>query len=154
MVLCVSSILGWSPARAGSGGQHPELEVTDGWYRMRAKIDLPLARAVRRGLIRVGSKLSVSGAKVSSLYRSPWSPTLTSYALDQLSGDRKEACEILEAYDNTYLELCGNSSHLAPWHAKMGFVKEPFVATLDSLTADGGNIPATDLVVDKVCLSI
>ena len=77
MVLCVSNILGWSPARAGSGGQHPELEVTDGWYRMRAKIDLPLARAVRRGLIRVGSKLSVSGAKVSSLYRSPWSPKLT-----------------------------------------------------------------------------
>lgn len=48
------------------------------------------------------------------------------------------------------LELSGNSTHLASWHAKLGFVKEPFVATLDSLTADGGRVPAMDLEVIKV----
>ncbi|KAI0720072.1 hypothetical protein C8T65DRAFT_634775 [Cerioporus squamosus] len=132
MVLCVSNIM-WSPPAIDEHGvavdPHPEFEITDGWYLLRAKVDLPLARAVRRGLIRVGTKLAVSGSR--------------------LSGDRKEACEILEAYDNTWLELCGNSTHLAPWHAKLGFVKEPFVATLDSLTADGGIVPAMDLVVQK-----
>ena len=70
--------------------------------------------------------------------------------MTQLGGDRKEPCEILEAYDNTYLDLSGNSTHLAPWHAKLGFVKDPFIATLDSLTPDGGRVPAMDLIVTKV----
>ena len=32
----------------------------------------------------------------------------------------------------------------------MGFVKAPFVATLDSLTADGGVVAAMDIIVEKV----
>ncbi len=68
MVLCVSKIM-WSPSVVDERGvpvdPHPELEITDGWYLLRAKVDLPLARAVRRGLIRVGTKLAVSGARVS-----------------------------------------------------------------------------------------
>ena len=71
MVLCVSSIISWSPADVDPQGRpidpHPELEVTDGWYRLRARVDPPLARAVRRGLIRVGTKLAVSGAMVCIL---------------------------------------------------------------------------------------
>ena len=153
MVLCVSNILGWSRAEVDPQdvpiGPHPELEVTDGWYRLRARVDLPLARAIGRGSIRIGTKLAVSGAKVCVLYSSLSCVLKRGW---QLCGDRKEACEILEAYDNTYLELYGNSSHLAAWHAKLGFVREPFIATLDSLTADGGNIPVTDLVVEKVCI--
>ena len=58
----------WAPAVVDGEGRpvdpHPELEVTDGWYRLRARVDRPLARAVRRGLIGVGTKLAVSGAKV------------------------------------------------------------------------------------------
>ncbi|KAI1793117.1 hypothetical protein LXA43DRAFT_1060141 [Ganoderma leucocontextum] len=133
MVLCVSSIVMWAPAVVDGEGRpvdpHPELEVTDGWYRLRARVDRPLARAVRRGLISVGTKLAVSGAK--------------------LGGDRKEPCEILEAYDSTYLDLSGNCTHLAAWHARLGFVKDPFIATLDSLTPDGGRVPAMDLVITK-----
>lgn len=56
----------------------------------------------------------------------------------------------MEAYNNTYLDLSGNSTHLAPWHAKLGFVKDPFIATLDSLTPDGGRVPAMDLIITKV----
>jgi breast cancer 2 susceptibility protein len=67
MVLCVSNIF-WSPASVTDGGlsiePYPELEVTDGWYRLRARIDLAMARAVRRGVIRVGRKIGVAGAKV------------------------------------------------------------------------------------------
>ena len=47
------------------------------------------------------------------------------------------------------LQICGNSSHLAPWHAKLGFVRRPWVATLDSLTADGGLVTLVDVVVER-----
>jgi len=70
MVLCVSDIL-WSPAGITEDGlpiePHPELEVTDGWYRLRAQVDLPMARAVRKGTIRIGRKIGVAGAKVCVL---------------------------------------------------------------------------------------
>lgn len=67
MVLCISNIF-WSPAGITDDGlpieSHPELEVTDGWYRLRAEVDIPLARAVRRGAIIVGRKIGVAGARV------------------------------------------------------------------------------------------
>ncbi|KIK90938.1 hypothetical protein PAXRUDRAFT_831248 [Paxillus rubicundulus Ve08.2h10] len=123
MVLCVSDII-WS--NGGCDGDdipsplHPELEVTDGWYRLRARIDAPLARAVKKGKIRIGRKIAVAGTKLFS--------------------ERKEGSEILEAYDSNVLLLTGNSSHMAPWHGKLGFQRGPFIATLNSLTADGGTV--------------
>ncbi|KAI0640038.1 hypothetical protein C8Q77DRAFT_1214381 [Trametes polyzona] len=133
MVLCVSNIVTRGSSFVDKSGvpfePHPELEVTDGWYRLRATVDMPLARAIRRGRISIGTKLAISGAR--------------------LSGDRKEPCEVLEAYDNTVLELTGNGTNLAPWHAKLGFVKQPFIATLDKLTPDGGTVPAMDVIITK-----
>lgn len=69
MVLCISDII-W-PAGGPEGDNaavqtYPELEVTDGWYRLRARIDAPLARGVRKGKIKIGRKIAVAGAKVSS----------------------------------------------------------------------------------------
>jgi hypothetical protein len=69
MVLCVSDII-WSQdsVQVGEDGlpgvPHPTLEVTDGWYRLRARVDEILARSVRRGVIRVGRKIAISGASV------------------------------------------------------------------------------------------
>lgn len=71
MVLCVSNIL-WSPEMTDNGipiDAHPELEVTDGWYRLKAQIDLQMARAVRKGAIRIGRKFGVAGARVCDFYR-------------------------------------------------------------------------------------
>jgi breast cancer 2 susceptibility protein len=48
------------------------------------------------------------------------------------------------------LVLSGNSSHLLPWDAKLGFTKGPSIATMYSLTPDGGPIAAMDVVVVKV----
>lgn len=42
----------------------PELEITDGWYRLRVEVDGPLARAIRKGVIRAGRKIGVVDAKV------------------------------------------------------------------------------------------
>ncbi|KAJ7293018.1 hypothetical protein C8J57DRAFT_1111207 [Mycena rebaudengoi] len=132
MVLCVSNIT-WSEAGVTDDGMpiepHPELEVTDGWYRLRAQVDAPLARAVRKGTIRVGRKIGVASARLSS--------------------ERKDASDVLEAYNSTKLVLSGNSSHLVPWHEKLGFKISPWVATMNSLTGDGGIVTAMDVVVLK-----
>lgn len=64
MVLCVSEI-NWSvEGDSGSRTVCPELVLTDGWYKIRAKTDQALARAAQKGKIRVGRKLGVIGARV------------------------------------------------------------------------------------------
>lgn len=67
MVLCVSKIF-WSEAGADDEGIPtecvPQLELTDGWYRLRANVDDPLERAIRKGHIRVGRKLAIANARV------------------------------------------------------------------------------------------
>ncbi|KAG1757223.1 hypothetical protein EDB19DRAFT_1656380 [Suillus lakei] len=116
MVLCVSNVT-WSPAGESDDGfpipSHPELEVTDGWYRLRARVDKPLARAIRKGHIKIGRKIAVTGAR--------------------LSAERKDGQEVLEAYESNVLVLTGNSSHMAPWHAKLGFQRSPFIATFNTV---------------------
>ncbi|KLO09271.1 hypothetical protein SCHPADRAFT_574338 [Schizopora paradoxa] len=148
MVLCVSKIV-WPdqvtsvqpsrpPSKKGKGkvvvaDPLPQLEVTDGWYRLRAQVDETLARACKKGTIRVGRKIAVVGAKLDS--------------------QKKDAAEILDAYDSVTLVLTGNSTHLAQWHAKLGFQMSqpyPFIATLHKLSADGGNVSVLDLVIEKV----
>ncbi|KAL0068623.1 hypothetical protein AAF712_004339 [Marasmius tenuissimus] len=132
MILCVSGIT-WPKPTVVDGQRFtppPEIEVTDGWYKLRAAIDAPLARAVRKGTLKIGRKIAVAGARLDS--------------------ERKDGVEVLEAYTSCKLILNGNSSHLAPWHAKLGFQSGPFIATLRSLTPDGGMVPVMDLVVTKV----
>ena len=68
----------------------------------------------------------------------------------QLENTRKEPLEILDAYGSCMLELSGNATHLAPWYTKLGFQAEPFIATLSSLSPDGGHVPFMHLVVEKV----
>ncbi|KAI9511878.1 hypothetical protein F5148DRAFT_178985 [Russula earlei] len=132
MVFCVSDIT-WSGSGTGDDGlplvPHPTLELTDGWYRLRAQADDVLARAARRGIIRVGRKIAVCGA---SLPRNA------------------EPCEVLEAYDKVKLNITGNGSHLAPWYTKLGFQPRPAIATLHALSPEGGVVPCLQLVVTKV----
>lgn len=68
----------------------------------------------------------------------------------QLSSEKKEPSEVLEAYNSTTLLISGNSSHLLPWHTKLGLRPGPCISTLHSLTADGGVVAALDFVVIKV----
>ncbi|KAF9479433.1 hypothetical protein BDN70DRAFT_906293 [Pholiota conissans] len=132
MVLCVTNIF-WSARREDEDENpiepHPELELTDGWYRLRAQIDLPMARAVRRGVIKIGRKIGFAGARLLT--------------------EKKDAMEILDAYSSTFLVISGNSSHLMPWHTKLGFTQGPCISTLHSLTADGGVVAALDFVIVK-----
>jgi breast cancer 2 susceptibility protein len=58
--------------------------------------------------------------------------------------------EILDAYNSTRLVISGNSSHLAPWHAKLGFQTGPCISTLHHLNGDGGHVAVMAIVVIKV----
>jgi hypothetical protein len=73
MVLCVASF-GLQTAPVPEPGQRdsfpvgmkvPVLELTDGWYRIKATVDVTLARAWERGKLRVGCKIACSGVRVS-----------------------------------------------------------------------------------------
>jgi breast cancer 2 susceptibility protein len=57
--------------------------------------------------------------------------------------------EPLTAYTKAHLELNGNSTSLAKWDAKLGFHSTPFIATLRSLSNDGGPVPLMDIVITK-----
>lgn len=156
MVLCISNIF-WSESGVTSDGLAiaacPELEVTDGWYKLRATVDPPLARAIERGAIRVGRKIAVAGAKVplSSLHIFRFRELTQTILSIKLSTGKSEPCEVLDAYETVQLSLSGNSAHIAPWHAKLGFTNGPCVSTLHSLTPDGGPVQMLDLIVTKVC---
>lgn len=67
MILCVSAIIN-SPADPASDGENATerqaLELTDGWYTIRANVDAPLSRALKSGKLRVGCKIGIAGAKV------------------------------------------------------------------------------------------
>lgn len=67
MVLCVSNVT-WTPAGVDEDGmpvpQIPQIEITDGWYRLRANVDEPLERAIRKGHLRIGGKIAVANARV------------------------------------------------------------------------------------------
>ncbi|KAI0348271.1 nucleic acid-binding protein [Trametopsis cervina] len=132
IVLCISSVT-WIPAGDDEHGipnePNPVVEVTDGWYRMHAEVDEPLVRALRRGTLSVGKKVAVIGARLSS--------------------EKKDGAEILEGGGSLSLRISGNSSHLAPWHAKLGFQKDPFISMLGSLTSDGGTVAVCDVVIEK-----
>jgi breast cancer 2 susceptibility protein len=62
MILCVFDIT-WPDDKKDSAVL-PEFVLTDGWYKIRAKVDQALARAEKKGRIRIGAKLSIMGAKV------------------------------------------------------------------------------------------
>ncbi|KIP11131.1 hypothetical protein PHLGIDRAFT_100069 [Phlebiopsis gigantea 11061_1 CR5-6] len=114
----------------------PVVEVTDGWYRVRAEVDSGMIRAIQRGVLRVGMKVGLVGAR--------------------LLDPRSEPLEILEKpwknlrSDSIFaLRISSNGCHLAPWHAKLGFQAQPFIATLASLTPDGGLVPVLDVKIVK-----
>lgn len=77
MVLCVSNILWPEGTSVDDTDASPELEVTDGWYKMRAQLDNCLMKAVKKGRIRIGAKLATVGARVSGSTELYCLPSLT-----------------------------------------------------------------------------
>ncbi|CAH3115249.1 unnamed protein product, partial [Porites lobata] len=104
------------------------IELTDGWYSIRALLDRPLTRLLNDGKLVVGQKLCVYGA--------------------ELVGS-EQAVSPLEAPPSLMLRLHANSTRRALWDAKLGFHRHvrAFPLPLVSLFCDGGFTGCIDVIV-------
>ncbi|KAJ3051209.1 Breast cancer 2, early onset [Rhizophlyctis rosea] len=140
LVLCVSAVFGGSEPAARSSEQEGRdqsqtpstsisLEVTDGWYHIRASLDEVLQKCVRDGKIYVGQKLRICGA--------------------QLTGP-VDARPALEVGTETQLRLVANGTRRARWDAKLGYQRERhFGLGIPQLAPGGGAVPYVDVVVTR-----
>ncbi|KAH7105876.1 BRCA2, oligonucleotide/oligosaccharide-binding, domain 1-domain-containing protein [Auriculariales sp. MPI-PUGE-AT-0066] len=130
MTLCVAGIQ-WRESQQLEDGSYSEpsaeLELTDGWYFVQAHLDTPLTHAIRRNIIKVGRKIACAGAKLETPHQ--------------------DGKDVFTASRSCSLTINGNSTSLAPWHAKLGFHASGFTSGLRSLTPDGGIAALIDVVV-------
>ncbi|KAJ3265012.1 Breast cancer 2, early onset [Chytriomyces hyalinus] len=136
MVLCVADIL------VGSGrltsktsdtvvdeNDVVHLELSDGWYSLKALVDPVLHQAVVRGNIYVGQKLLIFGAQVIGSVGS---------------------ATPLEVGDSLKLKIFGNSTRREIWDAKLGFQRQqPFQVSLSKIHAEGGPVSMIDVIISK-----
>ena len=107
-----------------------ELELTDGWYSIRATIDAVLADACLRGKIKVGTKLMISCAELIGC----------------------QGFDPLEMPENVRLKIYANSTRCTTWDHKLGFCKNPnpFTIKVDSVAAMGGVVGRLQVVIVHV----
>uniref|UniRef100_A0A663M593 BRCA2 DNA repair associated n=2 Tax=Athene cunicularia TaxID=194338 RepID=A0A663M593_ATHCN len=138
LVLCVSRIISLntvvSPSSSNKNVESKKaaaiIEVTDGWYGIRALLDPPLKAFLHRGRLSVGQKIIVHGA--------------------ELVGSQN-GCTPLEAPDSLMLKISANSTRRVRWHAKLGFHRDPrpFPLPLSSLYCEGGAVGCVDVVIQR-----
>ncbi|NWX05867.1 BRCA2 protein, partial [Caloenas nicobarica] len=138
LVLCISKIISLNTvASPSSSNKNVEsnkaaaiIEVTDGWYGIRALLDPPLKAFLHRRRLTVGQKIIVHGA--------------------ELVGSQN-GCTPLEGPDSLMLKISANSTRCARWHAKLGFHRDPrpFPLPLSSLFSEGGAVGCIDVVIQR-----
>ncbi|XP_064907438.1 breast cancer type 2 susceptibility protein isoform X2 [Columba livia] len=138
LVLCISKIISLntvvSPSSSNKNLESKKaaaiIEVTDGWYGIRALLDPPLKAFLHRRRLTVGQKIIVHGA--------------------ELVGSQN-GCTPLEAPDSLMLKISANSTRCARWHAKLGFHRDPrpFPLPLSSLYSEGGAVGCIDVVIQR-----
>ena len=109
----------------------PSIEVTDGWYSLPCVLDDPLKQMVKRGRVKVGTKLLVYGAELIG-QSNPSHP--------------------LEVPASCALKFSANSTRRARWFAKLGYhpVPHPFPSPLMSVFPEGGLVGCTEVVIARV----
>ncbi|KEI39015.1 uncharacterized protein L969DRAFT_24577 [Mixia osmundae IAM 14324] len=106
------------------------LELSDGWYRIRATIDAALLRAIAKGKLKTGSKIAISEARLKASIR--------------------DGVDALRALECSTLAISANAMKLARWDARLGLHPGKFVSTLRSLNSDGGAVGLMDLEILSV----
>jgi len=146
MILCVSRI-DYLKSHGCVDGQQKDffVELTDGWYPVRAVLDARMTYFIREGRIRVGTKLLVSSAFLVGCDDGV-DPLDDEYDTDTTTS-------------SPALAIAANSCRLADWRAKLGFV--PYskqikrnegmlrVKSVLDLFDDGGKAPLMDFTVLK-----
>ncbi|XP_072119031.1 breast cancer type 2 susceptibility protein isoform X1 [Mobula birostris] len=107
------------------------IEVTDGWYGIKALLDSPLTTLLQKRRLVIGQKIIVHGA--------------------ELIGSQ-DPCSPLEAPESLMLKISANSTRPARWYAKLGFHCDPrpFPLPLSSLFCEGGMIGCVDVIVLRI----
>ena len=122
MVLCIAKVCDDST-----------VELTDGWYGVRAKLDHDLSDKVLCGKMHVGQKLSIC----LSQWHSPHGP-----------------CHPLDGHEEVTLSLHANGVFPESKFAKLGFGSKSSdflsLIRLSDIKADGGLVPSTFFLVEKV----
>uniref|UniRef100_A0A8C5SJR0 Tower domain-containing protein n=1 Tax=Laticauda laticaudata TaxID=8630 RepID=A0A8C5SJR0_LATLA len=141
IILCISKIISFStnmPQTADSKSITEDnkkevaiIEVTDGWYGIRAILDPPLQSLLSRQKLTVGQKIVVHGA--------------------ELVGSQ-DASTPLEAPESLMLKITANSTRRARWYAKLGYYRDPrpFSLPLSSLFSDGGTVGCIDVIIQRI----
>ena len=146
LILCVSQILRFriKTDKPGISEEEVRLELSDGWYALPATVDNVLLRFIEEGKIKVGTKLFVCNAQLLG------SEDGVEPLDDSYSSSRRD-CPLC-------LSINVNSTRLARWDAKLGFVSPGnqlltqgslLVKSLRDVFIDGGAIPAMDLIINK-----
>lgn len=146
MILCVASVEcgensgGEKAAQESGATQSYDLELTDGWYSVKAKPDSYLCRQIDLKRISVGTKLLVSNGVLHG----------ADDGIDPLDDEYDMEAGIT-------LRLSSNSTRLAHWTAKLGFLKLSQklkdtegllqVRSFGDVVGDGGKIPSIDFEV-------
>ncbi|NXN80350.1 BRCA2 protein, partial [Bombycilla garrulus] len=138
LVLCISKIISLntvvSPSSSNKNMESKKaaalIEVTDGWYAIRALLDPPLKAFLDRRRLTVGQKIIVHGA--------------------ELVGPQN-GCTPLEAPDSLMLKISANSTRRVRWHTKLGFHRDPrpFPLPLASLFSEGGAVGCIDVLIQR-----
>eukprot|EP00804_Cyclotella_cryptica_P025164 CCRYP_013006-RA/>CCRYP_013006-RA protein AED:0.02 eAED:0.02 QI:0/0.5/0.33/1/1/1/3/543/2765 len=142
VILCVSRILRFRSNALPK--EDVRIELTDGWYALPAALDTVLSQFVQTGKIKVGTKLMICNGQLlgSDEGIDP---------LDDAYCSSKPDCPVC-------LSITANSTRLARWNAKLGFVSPRnsqlhsssiLVKSMRDVFIDGGPIPAIDLVICK-----
>ncbi|XP_072849871.2 breast cancer type 2 susceptibility protein [Pogona vitticeps] len=141
IILCISKIIslgtnmshicGKKSTAEESKKEAAVIEVTDGWYGIRAVLDASLQSLLRRRRLTVGQKIVLHGAELVGSH---------------------DASAPLEAPESLMLKISANSTRRARWYAKLGYYKDPrpFCLALSSLLCDGGTVGCIDVIIQRV----
>jgi breast cancer 2 susceptibility protein len=151
MILCVSMIHATeegSKASSSTHGrsQHTIIELTDGWYGVKAVVDGQMKAKLEKGIIQPGTKIVVCNAILIG----------AGDGVDPLDG----SYDSMNPEIPIYMILSSNATRLAAWNSRLGFVKptKECVANqgalkcrrLSDIVIGGGVVPSIDLLVCRV----
>lgn len=129
------------------------LELSDGWYRIKAITDSVLTRALKRGTLKVGFKIAIGS--LCTEVPTPSKPSaINKVTPHRPDPDNSKRENLNDHDDDVTLFLEGNSTSRAKWHETLGFRMRPWFSSLRSLTHDGGKIPFMDIVLMKILPSM
>ena len=105
------------------------IELSDGWYTIRAQLDKLLVEKLSLGKIHIGKKLCVSMGQIQNL-QSPGHP--------------------LEIAQEAFVALHYNAVFPAKWDARLGFTCNPIpLVPLTHIQPSGGLVPSTCFLIEK-----